>query len=124
MARDRNRAADRSEDDQRLDNSVELSVHHFKGAIQYGKLEPVGGHAGRIEALSLQNSQQALHPQSPSGTETGADGFLRHPDAPVQARNINEVALAVVSGVGNRTTRFGYLDRVLKWFGAAQCFNR
>src|SRR5947209_8169559 len=77
-------------------------------------------HEGRIDPTYLEQGKEPLHAQAPSGAEPGLDRLLGHADAPVEAGNGHEVAMAVVADIGDRAAGLGDLDGVLECDLAAQ----
>src|SRR5271167_4167565 len=71
-------------------------------------------HLGGIDAASLKYPNKALHAEPAARAKTGADGFFRHAHAPIQTRDCDVLAFAVIAYVGNRAAGFGHLDGVLE----------
>jgi hypothetical protein len=64
------------ENDERLEDAIELLVHHLKGSLHLVKGEGMGRHERGIDALHLQHAQEAFHAQPATRTQTGRNGLF------------------------------------------------
>src|SRR5215469_13459614 len=100
--------ADALEQNQWFYDAVGLALHHLESAFEFGEAKGMCCQTSGIDTPVFDKPEQPLHPQATAGAKTGPNSFFRHSDAPFHARDMHEVAFAVIAGIGNGAARLGH----------------
>ena len=89
-------------ENQRLDDAVKLAVHGVESLHHLVEAKAMSGHESGVNARPFDQLEQAFHTQPSTGAQSCADGLFRHTDAPIEPGDMNELALAMITGRGTR----------------------